>query len=304
MIHYTMALQGRVNRFSDTPCQDAVAKKCRKGITALSLCDGAGSLKCSDIGAKRMAEAFATWACGHFYSLLSKSDTEVIDSAVRLIKDTLYSLAEEYSISPNAFGSTLLVAACDNFGRYFILHLGDGIIAAMSHSGKVFTVSTPEGIANATYLTCSREELLRKHIRVYRPHNIAGLFATSDGAQKLLYMEEESKIIVSPEIGNLLLKLRNDRNGFSVGFPAFVDKTVRPLDDFSVAMLTGNINNAACDMGYHRGDSLHKRRIVRSYARYVDALHSGASKAEACKKAGWRKKHWTNRMRIADAMIR
>ena len=147
-----MTVQGRVHRWSATPCQDAVAGAKHKGVTALALCDGAGSLPLSHAGASRLSEVFARWVSARFYALLQQSDRAVAEEGAALIERTLAELASQYRAAPEAFGSTLLLVACDRYGKNLCMHLGDGLIVGMTNSGRQVLVSEPDGVRNATYL--------------------------------------------------------------------------------------------------------------------------------------------------------
>lgn len=240
-LDYTMTLQGRVNRYSDIACQDMAARAASKEVTALSLCDGAGSLKMGGTGAETMSKTFAQWMMRNFRRLIRMSEQAVIDEAVCLIERTLSALSCAYRIDSQEFGSTLLVGACDQRGRWLVLHLGDGIIAGVDRQENVFAVSEPEGYRNATYLTCCDRQTLREHLRLRKVKNLRGLFMSSDGSEGILHCvdanENSFKVTVSSDIASLMNQLEEDRRLFGKEFPDFVDKEIRPLDDFSVAML-------------------------------------------------------------------
>lgn len=298
-----MTVQGRVHRWSATPCQDAVARASHKGVTALALCDGAGSLPLSHTGAARLSNVFAQWASTRFYALLQQSDQAVAEEGVALIERTLVDLASQYHASPEAFGSTLLLVACDQYGKNLCIHLGDGLIVGMTNSGRQVLISEPDGLQNATYLTCHDSRILRAHLRVCRPENIAGFFLSSDGSRKILYDQDACGVSTSPEISRLLDKLYVGPAGFAHGFTEFVEHSVKPLDDWSVCMLVRDANEIAPTLGCPRDDTLQHRRIARSFARYIEALRLGFSCWRASQAAGWSKRDFKAKQARAEKLI-
>lgn len=304
MKDFKMTVQGRVHRWSATPCQDAVAGAKHKGVTALALCDGAGSLPLSHAGASRLSEVFARWASARFYALLQQSDRAVAEEGAALIERTLAELASQYRAAPEAFGSTLLLVACDRYGKNLCMHLGDGLIVGMTNSGRQVLVSEPDGVRNATYLTCHSSRILRAHLRVCRPENIAGFFLSSDGSRKILYDQDADGVSASPEISRLLDKLYAGPAGFARGFTEFVERTVKPLDDWSVCMLVRDANEIAPTLGCPRGDPLRCRRVARSFARYIEALRLGLSRCRASQAAGWSRRDFRAKQARAEELIR
>lgn len=247
-IAYTMAVQGGVHRWQNKPCEDHVTQLSYRGVTALSLCDGAGSLPLSGPGAQTLSQAFAEYLARHFDRLALLPSSSISEEAVFLIQRVLAELCSQYNAPPEAFGSTLLAAASDVRGRFLILHLGDGIIAGLNSSDCIFPVSAPEGVDNATYLSCSDEDTLRRHVRVYKYRNIKGVLLLSDGSKGIFYTDPSgrgSTLRLSPQLRGLICLLQCNRFSFAADFPDFVRRQLKPVDDFSIGILAPHISGAA-----------------------------------------------------------
>ena len=119
---------GRGHLKAGIPCQDKVrAYRCGE-VTVITLADGAGSAKLSHFGAEAVLDRISKNLGEYFEEYFMESDASVIRQ--RLFSEILEALEEtqvRLRCDLKDLSSTLLaVAVCGS--RYFIIHIGDGVI--------------------------------------------------------------------------------------------------------------------------------------------------------------------------------
>ena len=131
-------LQGSRHRREGTPCQDCAATLSLGGTHAAALCDGAGSLPHSHLGAGAAAGAAVRLLCGSFEELWTLPPRAL---GRRVLEELLRAMAETGRPLPE-LGCTLLFCACRE-GRFLAGHLGDGLMALVRR-GEALPLSLPE----------------------------------------------------------------------------------------------------------------------------------------------------------------
>ena len=179
---------GRGHLKAGIPCQDKVrAYRCGE-VTVITLADGAGSAKLSHFGAEAVLDRISKNLGVYFEEYFMESDASVIRQ--RLFSEILEALEEtqvRLRCDLKDLSSTLLaVAVCGS--RYFIIHIGDGVIGYLKDD-EVKVASGPDNgdFANETFFTTTPSAL--SHMRIIKgvDEKIAGFVLMSDGTENALY---------------------------------------------------------------------------------------------------------------------
>lgn len=190
--------QGRSHIANNTPCQDRTFKLIKKHKTGtfygLSLADGAGSCKYSDIGAEIATYESLIFLKSKFSFLFSKQDPAKY--IISHIESKLKDKAKANGYNFNELSSTLLFIAIKN-NQFIIGHIGDGVIGMLDGENKISTISQPENgeFANSTYFTTSLKYKTRLRIIKGNLKNSLGFILMSDGTEESLYDKKNKKLI-------------------------------------------------------------------------------------------------------------
>jgi serine/threonine protein phosphatase PrpC len=164
----------------------------KNSFYGLSLADGAGSCKHSDIGAELISEKILRYIKVNFDNLF-------IDNNIRLILTTyieneLKKMTND-DISFKDLSSTLLFVAIKN-NQFIIGHIGDGVIGMLDNQNNIKTISKPENgeFSNSTFFTTSIKYPERLRILKGRIKNAVGFILMSDGAEESLYSKKEKNL--------------------------------------------------------------------------------------------------------------
>ncbi|MDE6020022.1 MAG: protein phosphatase 2C domain-containing protein [Ruminococcus sp.] len=181
-----------------SPCQDFIHSLTRNEVSCISLADGAGSYKYSDIGAEISCKAITEYFTSEFDRFLSMSALEIKQFIIHGIRTRLGRKARVLDTTKVELSSTLLFVAIK--GHNFIIgHIGDGVICG-DIDGNLVLLSNPENgeFANTTYFVTSRN--YKEHFRIYRGNVTAfkSFFLMSDGAAEALFHKKEH--IFSPAL--------------------------------------------------------------------------------------------------------
>ena len=174
-------------------CQDKVSFFEDQLIKSISLADGAGSCKNSDLGAEKITKIISEVSVKSFDKLYHSDEKELKIYYKDIIQNTLQTTSKEHHTTIKDLSSTLLFVATDG-SRYIIGHIGDGAIATISNK-QIKTISSPANIDfdNITYFTTHPD--LEKHLRIKKGdlENIDGFILMSDGSMDGLYQKSENK---------------------------------------------------------------------------------------------------------------
>lgn len=183
---YTAAGRGHLK--DGVPCQDKVRTYRNGEVTVITLADGAGSAKLSHFGAEAVLDRVSRDLGEHFEEYFREADAAVIRR--RLFSEVLGALEETQSrlkCDLRDLSSTLLAAAvCGS--RYFIVHIGDGVIGYLKDDEvKVATGPDNGDFANETFFTTTPSALSRMRIIKGNDDRIGGFVLMSDGTETALY---------------------------------------------------------------------------------------------------------------------
>ena len=90
---------GKSHIEKNTPCQDRIFSKTNNGTTAITLADGAGSCKNSDIGAEIVTKVVADVICNNFTLLYKKNNIEISKFILNEILKHLGAKAKKLNVS-------------------------------------------------------------------------------------------------------------------------------------------------------------------------------------------------------------
>lgn len=194
-------------------------------LTAIALCDGAGSSPSGAAAAELTARTLTGLLTERFQELYTADGDSARLIAVQAVEQCLRSHSLETGTPPEDLACTILAAAVDVEGRCICLHLGDGIILQRnSFDDGPSVVSCPmTGLApHSTYLTMNCD--MTRYLRYYRWQcpQLAQLMLLTDGAAEHLvclhggrgwvYTAQQSLDI--PELLTHLIQ-RNPRDDYS-----------------------------------------------------------------------------------------
>ena len=186
---------GRGHRKAGIPCQDKVRTYRNGEVTVVTLADGAGSARLSHFGAEAVLDRVSRDIGEHFEEYFLEPDASVIRS--RLFSEILEALGEkqkELQCKLKDLSSTLLAAAVSGT-RYFIVHVGDGVIGYLKDDA-VYVATDPDNgdFANETIFTTSPSSLSRMRVIKGTDERIGGFVLMSDGTENALYNKRTGEL--------------------------------------------------------------------------------------------------------------
>ena len=197
------AVQGRGHAKKNIPCQDKVARREENGVQVIVLADGAGSASLSHFGAECVVNRIAAFAADRFFDLINKADgREVTQEILSVALQALRVEAELRGCSLKDLASTLLIAAVGG-GKFFLAHLGDGVIGYLSDTGlKVVTTPDNGEFSNETVFVTSADAASRMRIYKGDLKKISGFILMSDGSEQSLYNKRNKTL--APAVKRLM----------------------------------------------------------------------------------------------------
>ena len=185
----TAAVQGRGHVGVGLPCQDAVASAHRNGVTAVVVCDGAGSAANSHYGARAVSEGISSFLTESADALVELRASKILEVARACIE------AERatHGGSSGDYACTLLAVAITEKWAYTV-HVGDGAIVGV-FAGEPVVVSTADRgeYANTTVFVTSSQA--GEHVRLRRmelsPH-MSTFALMSDGSAEAGLVESST----------------------------------------------------------------------------------------------------------------
>ena len=167
-------------------CEDAVyyASDAAGNVTAAALSDGAGSVSQAQTGAAVTVQAASELISSRFDILWEMPPEKRRDAVLAHLRERLFDRAKEMGCDISDLSATLLAAAMHRDGRWMTLHIGDGLIAAMTKDAGCRLVSAyTHRYLNLTSFVTS----LDTRCQSYSGNgNICGFLLTSDGAEPFL----------------------------------------------------------------------------------------------------------------------
>ncbi|MBR4904757.1 MAG: protein phosphatase 2C domain-containing protein [Selenomonadaceae bacterium] len=197
------AVQGKSHAKKNIPCQDKVARREENDVHVIALADGAGSAEFSHYGAECVVNRVTAFVADKFFDLISQEDgnkvkQEILSVALQALKDE----AEIINCELKDLASTLLIAAVRD-EKFFLVHLGDGVIGYLNDEGlKVATTPDNGEFSNETVFITSSDA--SAHMRIYKGNlkNISGFILMSDGTEQSLY--NKRKKTLAPAVKRLM----------------------------------------------------------------------------------------------------
>ncbi|SHI98933.1 Protein phosphatase 2C [Clostridium cavendishii DSM 21758] len=232
-------IQGSLHKKKGIPCQDNVCCYVDKSNAILSLSDGAGSCRLSNVGSKIATKTIIKLMKSNFDNFYTMEALQFKEFIISSLLDEINNVCEKYnSSSIKDFSATLLfVAIKDN--NFIIGHIGDGLIAYYKN-GAVRLLSEPENgeTSNTTYFFTMPN--VYNHFRLFKGHvnEVEGFIVMSDGGTNSLY----KKATKSLALANTKIFQAKARLGKS-DFKKFLqDDLIRKLserttDDCSIGIL-------------------------------------------------------------------
>lgn len=193
------AVQGTSHAEKNIPCQDRVISLRENDIYTLSLADGAGSAKYSDIGAEVVVNQINRLLVENFHEFYEMEENNLKIRIASVIFYSLFWESFERNISLKDLSSTLLFVAVSQ-SNYLAGHIGDGMIGYMRNDAIVDVLSYPAKgeYHNSTFFTTV--DNIQQHLRIYKGlmEDIEGFILMSDGGDEALFNRRENKF--SPAI--------------------------------------------------------------------------------------------------------
>lgn len=199
---------GRGHFAKNIPCQDRTFEFINKHSTGVfygvSLADGAGSYKLSDVGAEIITKEILVYLKSNFSNLLKIKN--VSRKILQYIEERLSIEAKKRAIDIKELSSTLLFVVVKK-NKFIVGHIGDGVIGVLDKKDNVSVLSHPNNgeYSNSTFFTTT--ESYPDRLRIIRGNIVdsVGFILMSDGSDESLYDSRTKKIApISAEIINWL----------------------------------------------------------------------------------------------------
>jgi len=199
---------GRGHLTKNIPCQDRTFELVSKHSTGvfygLSLADGAGSYKLSDIGAEIVTKEILTYLKSNFSNLLQMKNTS--KKIIKNIEEKLAKEANNREIDFKELSSTLLFVVIKN-DKFIVGHIGDGVIGVLDKDNNITVLSHPDNgeYSNSTFFTTTDSYPDRLRIIKGNIVDSIGFILMSDGSDESLYDSRTKELApVNAEIINWL----------------------------------------------------------------------------------------------------
>ncbi len=157
----------------------------KNSFYGLSLADGAGSCKYSDIGAELITKKILEYIKVNFNNLIR--DEHIGLSLTGFIERELKKKVNS-QMSFKDLSSTLLFVAIKS-NKFIIGHIGDGVIGMLDNENNIKTISKPDNgeFSNSTFFTTSIKHQERLRILKGTIKSSVGFILMSDGTEESLY---------------------------------------------------------------------------------------------------------------------
>lgn len=164
----------------------------KNSFYGLSLADGAGSCKFSDMGAELVTKKILQYIRLNFNNLFD--DVSIRLTLTNYIENELKKITTN-NISFKDLSSTLLFVAVKN-NQFIIGHIGDGVIGMLDNKNNLKTISKPDNgeFSNSTFFTTSIKYQERLRILKGTLKSSAGFILMSDGTEESLYDKKQESL--------------------------------------------------------------------------------------------------------------
>lgn len=188
---------GRGHLKENIPCQDKTLQKREGNIALIALADGAGSCSKSDLGADIVTKYGAEIIKNNFDEFISEENgMKVKKRIIELLLKELENKSVELKCNVKDLSSTFLLVCIKN-EKFFIGHLGDGVIGVLKEE-KLKVISNPvngEFINSTVFVTSN---LACEYMQIYRGdiEGIDGFVLLSDGACESFYDKRNKNLSI------------------------------------------------------------------------------------------------------------
>lgn len=184
---------GKKNATRGIACQDSVAIELGKESLAVCVCDGAGSARFSDLGAKAVATKVAQFLIRH----ADKAEIDHLSPGAILhtARVAISSEVHHHGGTPGDYACTLLALLLVD-KQAITFHLGDGLMVVVE-SGLPKVLSSPDNdeYVNQTVFVTSSGASNRMRMGTYSVGSLVTSFAVmSDGTQASLYNRKTNSV--------------------------------------------------------------------------------------------------------------
>ena len=248
------AAQGRSHAKKNIPCQDKVARREENGVHVIALADGAGSAQFSHYGAACVVNRTAAFVVDRFFDLIAQEDgRKVTREILSVALQALQVEAELRACELKDLASTLLIAAVGD-GKFFLAHLGDGVIGYLNDAGlKVATTPDNGEFSNETVFVTSANAAAQMRLYKGMLKVISGFILMSDGTEQSLYNKRNKTLapavkrlmhrttlvsaeVLTPQLEEALsVVLENTQDDCSIAILARTSEQLPPLSDLPLS---------------------------------------------------------------------
>ena len=176
------SVTGKAHLDKEIACQDAHAHAMANGVLVAIVCDGAGSARLSEQGARFVATHTVQALAGRLEQGASVQDLQdgALAGTLAQIRAALDDLARAAGATLDDYATTVVGAVVGQDGGFFF-HLGDGLgVAQLGDGGELISLPANGEYANETYFVSG--ERWREQLRLLAmPPAVRGVVLMSDG---------------------------------------------------------------------------------------------------------------------------
>ncbi len=200
-----VTLMGQKHHNRGVPCEDSSIAVQRDGVSCVVVCDGAGSKQYTHarFGSKSACDTISDLLIDHFDALYNENrEAAVRAMVIAAIRVGFANLMEQYKLDKlERLSCTLLFCAVKD-RRMLIGHLGDGLIAGVSHSG-VHPVTMPQNEKDGTTFFVTVPHAA-DYLRIVKTtiDDYHGIALMTDGVQDNVY--DENTGLVKPVVARMV----------------------------------------------------------------------------------------------------
>lgn len=164
---YAASAIGKGHIDGDLPCQDACGSTFDNERLIAVVCDGAGSVSKSDIGARECVDVICKFLSGIAGASPSCIDQTVIEQAIESARAHIQLRADDLAVPSRELACTVVGTVLFSDGGY-LFHIGDGMAVVELADGST-VLSLPENgeYANETYFVTGDDWRARLRVKSF-----------------------------------------------------------------------------------------------------------------------------------------
>ena len=198
-------------------CQDGTACQMAEGRLAVALVDATGKTDTSSKNSRGMAQLLSHFLLEHYEDIRHSDEEDISYNLMCRIEKEILEKSQEYGLDKQEFASTLLGLVIDTSSEaYYMIHLGDGLIAVQDEKENIYQLSEPENGRKLKETILSTSEIALKHLRICHGHlnKIRQFILVSDGIYTGYYDMEKIEEIFRNENPHDILKESDDDQAY------------------------------------------------------------------------------------------